>query len=169
MAFTDIEILKMQVAGALNASPATAAVEAVRQAYSRSYTFDKAAADAMASTATAETFTGRYVKHKSKLRGVVASPVSGGLTADNTNFATITVTMRDSAGANPVNVATLTTTITSSGNLTQGAGKALLGPAAAAFAEVVIPAGSTFTYTITKAGTGVVVPAMGFDLDLERV
>lgn len=126
--------------------------------------FDKASADAMASTTTSETYTGVYIPYDSKVT-VYFNPTSGSLTANDTNYATVTVSKRDSAAANKATIATLTTTTTSSGNLTQGAGKQLV----AASGSASVAAGSTITFEIAKTGTGVVVPAGRFTVVCEKI
>ena len=161
----DRRALKNEQAGALNTfssggSSVSDAVTTVGQAHTDQLTFSKAAADGMASTATAETYLGLYVPYDCTLTAAYFIPTSGGLTADNTNFATITISKRDSAAANKTTIATITTTITSSGNLTQGVAE----PSVVAAGGVSIAAGSTITFEIAKSGSGVVVPAGLFTL-----
>lgn len=165
MAYTDRELLKQQESGALGTLGATNPIDTVGQAHATTFTFSKASDDGMASTTTSETFTGIYIPYKCKIRNVYYVATTGGITADNTNFATVTVSKRDSAGANLTTVATLTTTITSSGNITQGAGKALVLTAA----NIVCTAGSTITFSIAKAASGVVVRAGSFTVEVEYV
>jgi len=112
--------------------------------------WQKAAADASAATATAETPVGR-VGAAVTLGTIYYVPLAA-LTADNSNYATITVSKRTGAGG-AVTVASVTTQITGSGNWT-------------AFVPVAIPisagslaAGDVLTVAITKTGSGVVVPA----------
>ncbi len=119
----------------------------------------------MASTTTSETYTGKMVPHKSRIKAVYYVATTGGVTADATNYATVTISKRDSAAANPLAVATLTTTIASSGNITQGAPKALV----LTDANIIVDALSTLTFTVAKAGTGVVLRAGEFVVELERV
>jgi hypothetical protein len=152
---TDRALLKQQQTAALGTTLAAASFATVDLLHADPLVFDKAAADALASTTTAETGTGIYVPAAARILSVTFVPTSGGVTADNTNFATVTVSTRDSAGATLATVATLTTTITSSGNLTQYAGKALVLTAA----NQLVSAGSTVTFSIAKSGTGVIVPA----------
>lgn len=130
-------------------------------------TWTKAADDAMASTATAETFTGLFVPFACKYRKLTYSPTSGALTNDNTNNAVMTFNTRDLNGANLAVLTTLTTSITALGaTIAQGQGVAAL-PAGTVAASVA--AGSTITYSIAKGGSGVVVRAGLFTLQLEPV
>lgn len=161
--YTDRQIIKKAQAGEAVALGCTDPIGEVANANSSQFVFAKGADDAMASTTTAETFTGIYFARACRLKSIVYSATTGGVTADNTNFATVTVSKRDSAGANLTTIATLTTTITSSGNLSQGVGKALVLTASA----VNITAGSTVTYSVAKAGSGVVLRAANFTVEVE--
>lgn len=160
---TDRAYLKQQHAAQLGTTPATDAKGTVDALHSDVFVFDKASADAMASTTTSETGTGIYIPAAATLLSVTFVPVSGGLTADASNYATVTVSTRDSAGGTLTTVATLTTTIASSGNLTQHAGKALV------LSTPAIAAGSTITFSIAKTGTGVVVPSGRFSVRVSYV
>lgn len=151
---TNTDIAKSLLIGDLGTPLGTGAAAEVSKQRTNPYFWDKSAADGMASTTTSETYTGIYLPYACKVTAYFVG-TSGGLTADNTNYATVTVSTRDSAGANKTALGTLTTTITSSGNLTQGAGKAFV----MASGAVSVAAGSTITFEIAKAGSGVVVPA----------
>lgn len=164
---TDRAIMKQQEAGQLNTAGVSSPITAVAQAHSYTLSFSKASDDAMASTTTSETYTGLYVVYACRVKSVTYSATTGGITADNTNYATVTVSKRDSAAANLTTVATLTTTATSSGNITQGAGKALVLSTTAGALDLAI--GATFTYSIAKAGSGVVVRAGTFTVELENM
>jgi hypothetical protein len=155
---TDREYIKMQDAGRLGTTGAVDPKGEADYVHADVLFFDKASADAMANTTTSETYTGVYFPRKVRLLSVTYVALATGITADNTNYATVTVSKRDSAAGNKATVATLTTTITSSGNVTTGAGKALVLTAA----NVVVDAGSSFTFEIAKAGSGVIVPAGRF-------
>jgi acyl-CoA synthetase (AMP-forming)/AMP-acid ligase II len=162
---TDIEIIKYRDAGRAQTYGASDPNAAVRQQNTYFVHFSKASDDAMASTTTSETYTGKIIPHKARIRSIYYVATTGGITADNTNYATVTVSKRDSAAANQLTVATLTTTITSSGNVTQGAPKALV----LTDANIIVDALSTLTFTIAKAASGVVVRAGEFVVELERV
>jgi hypothetical protein len=83
------------------------------------------------------------------------------LTADNTNFKTITVSRCSAVdGTVDATAASLTTEITGSGNWTAGVPVTLtLG------AGVSLTAGQMIGFAITKTGTGVVIPAGTFQID----
>lgn len=82
----------------------------------------------------------------------IATPIA--VTGDNTNNATVTVTRRDSAGINPLVVATLTTNV-ATGNFTAFLPKALT----LTVANVVVPPGGILTVLVSKGGTGVAIGA----------
>lgn len=126
---------------------------AAQQAYNmpRPIAYQKAAADAAAATATAE--QPFFAAPFALLVTAISVLPAAALVADNANNATITIRRRDVAGANPATVASITTNV-ASGNWTQHVAKALvLG------AGVRLAAGEILTFEVTKAGTGVVVPA----------
>lgn len=117
--------------------------------------FLKTAADGVAGDATAELAIG-YTPVAAIVRSVTIVP-TGALTANDTNYATLTVWKRDSAGANQTKVAEITTQITGgSGNWVAFAAEAMTLQAAA---NLALAAGSSLTFQIAKTGTGVVVPA----------
>lgn len=113
--------------------------------------WDKAAADGAAATATTEHSIMRASADMT-LVGVRYVP-DAALTADNTNYATITIKRRDAAGGNATTLASVTTQITGSGNWTQWVAINLPVVVSA------IAAGQIVTVSIAKAGSGVVVPA----------
>jgi hypothetical protein len=117
--------------------------------------WDKAAADGAAANATAEHMIFR-ARQACTVRSVHYLP-DAALTADNGNYATITVQKRAAGGGSPVTVASKTTQITGSGNWTQWVAVALALSTTAA--NIKLAAGETLTVAITKTGTGVVVPA----------
>ena len=161
---TDIEIIKYRDAGRAQTYGATDPNTAVRQQNTYFVTFAKAADDAMASTTTAETYTGKAIPHKARIRAIYYVATTGGITSDPTNNATITLKTRDSAAANPLTVATYTSD-TAGGSVTQGAPFTMTLTAA----NVIVSALSTLTLTIAKGGSGVVVRAGEFIVELERV
>lgn len=116
------------------------------------------AADGAAATATSETVA-CGTRNGGRLIGVRYVP-GAALTADNTNYATITVSKRDSAGGTKTTVASRTTQVTGSGSWTAFVPVELTLAAAAD----ILNAGGTLTFEIAKAGTGVVVPAGTFEL-----
>jgi hypothetical protein len=120
------------------------------------------AADAMASTTTAEASVGNGVEFDGRAFAVYFTPTGAGLTAHNTDYATITLSARTPAGGASVPFATLTTTLTSSGTLTQYVRKAFV-----LAAGVDVLEGSDVTVAIAKAGSGVVVPVGYFTILFE--
>lgn len=114
----------------------------------------KTAADGAAGDATAELSLG-YTPVAAIVRSVTIVP-TGALTANDTNFATLTVWKRDSAGANQTKVAEIATTTAGTGNWVAFAAEAMTLQAAA---NLALAAGSSLTFQIAKSGTGVVVPA----------
>lgn len=164
-AFTDRELLKQQQAGALGTTGAATPLTEIKYVHSNVFVFDKASADGMASTTTSETYTGIYLPRACKLIGVYFVPTSGNLTSNDTDYATVTVNKRVSGASTAI--ATLTTTTTSSGNLTQGAGTGFVNSTVAG--AISIAAGGSISFSIAKAGSGVVVPAGRFSVVVEWV
>jgi hypothetical protein len=120
-------------------------------------TWDKPAADGAAATATAEH---SFLRAASKLTVKAVRYVpDAALTADNTNFATITVRVRNSDGTNALTVAAVTTAITGSGNWAQWVAVNL------PLTNVSLTAGQILTVQIAKAGSGVVIPAGALVVD----
>lgn len=109
-----------------------------------------------ASTAQTETFMWRndtgvdmYV-----VSARFCTPVA--VTANDTNYATLTLAKRDSAGANSATVGSMTTQITGgSGNVTAFLPVALSLTAA----NRVVPSGSVLTIAVAKASAGVALAA----------
>lgn len=123
------------------------------------YMFNKAAADAMASTATAETELDECtVRHPGKVVAIRVTPVAA-LVADAANNAVITISRRSNAvpGA-PVTILAYTTNI-AGGNWTAHQVKDFVLPA-----PVDVLKDDVLTITIAKGGTGVVVPASRFEV-----
>lgn len=110
--------------------------------------------DGAANTATAETPIG-MVYAPAQVVAVYYVPLAA-LTANDTDYATITVSKRTSAGASKTTVATLVTTV-AGGSWTAFARKAFTLTATAA--DLIVASGSTLTFEIAKAGSGVAVPA----------
>lgn len=165
-AYTDVEIEKGRRIGQFQTMGMSSPETAAQQDFSYFLVIsDKSADDGMASTATSETYTGIVVPYASRVKNIWYVATTGGITADNANYATVTISKRDSAAANQLTVATLTTTITSSGNVTQGAPKALV----TTKANIDVSALSTFTFSIAKSGSGVIVRGGKFVIELERI
>lgn len=121
------------------------------------FEYDKDAADAAAGTATPRT-TAYYADTAVNLTTLRLIP-DAALTSNDTNFATIIVQQISATGAVIGTVATVNTKTAASGGTGDWAqGTAITLPLAAAFTS--LPAGSSLAFSITKTGTGVVVPTL---------
>lgn len=109
------------------------------------------AADAAAGTTTAETAIA-YFKTGQTVARLVIVP-TGAATANDTNYATITVAKRDGAGGAATTIATLVTTV-AGGSWTAFVPKSMGAITSGALAD-----GSVLTYTVAKAASGVQLPA----------
>lgn len=164
MTDTDRTLLKKQEGAALNglnpSTDALAAGGAVYDAHTFTLTFEKNADDALAATATAEIGTGIYLPVKAELVGCWAILLGATtLTGHATNYATILIDKNDSAGANNANVISFASDTPTTDNLAVKVPKDLMGYKASA-AVLACDAGTSFTYQITKAASGVIVPAL---------
>lgn len=112
------------------------------------------AGDALAADALAETIIPRPFAQHGLVTGVRFVPTDA-LTADNADNAVITVSKRDGAGGVAVTLATITTDV-ASGDWTAFTPKALT---LAAAANLVIRETDVITVTVTKGGSGVVLPS----------
>src|SRR3954470_10745486 len=128
--------------------------------------FDKLAADGAAATATADTliWTNPY-DFTVYIVGGRWTTTGAGITADNTNFATIALKSNDGVGGATATGLSITTAITDSGNFTANQSKAFTLVTAAGAA---IPAGGGLWLNIAKSGTGVVVPVSVFNIRFRR-
>lgn len=127
--------------------------------------YDKASADGMASTTTSDTLIWCN-PYEFSLRVVRAIIVSGStLTADDTDYATITVKTDDGANGTTATAATWTTTTTGTGDW--AADTAEVATITAANATLV--SGGCLHFNIAKAGSGVVVPASKVFVVLRKV
>lgn len=138
----------------------------VAQAYDLEVKFDKAAADGMASTATADTllWTNPY-DFTVYIVGGRMTTTGAGITANNTNFATVAFKSNDGAGGATATGLSITTAITDSGDFTANQSKAFTLVTSAGAA---VPAGGGIWLNIAKSGAGVVVPISFFVLRLRR-
>jgi len=139
------------------------ALEVVNEAIPPQLSHNKAA-DAAANTATAEEveFT---IPADCTIEAADIFP-TGAVTADANDNATLTLKGYDAAGANGVTLATLTTDV-AGGSWTALARKAMTLTATTANLDRV--AQSVVTLTITKANSGVQLPAMQLRLTLNRL
>lgn len=114
------------------------------------FTYNKAQ-DAAANTTTSETIMGRVAGAMPIGHTLYFSP-QGALTADDTNYATITISKRTAGGA-ATTVATAVTNVAGTGSWTAFSPVAVTLTAAVAADDVL-------TITVAKAGTGVQIPNM---------
>jgi len=124
------------------------------QLFDETETYFKAAADGAAATAT----TDQWIWSNNSggacvLIGALLWP-SAGVTADNTNFATLQIKVDNGIGGASAVAYSMTTAITDSGNLTALATKQFTTKGA----SQLIPACATVYFAITKSGAGVVIP-----------
>jgi len=127
------------------------ATAALAAAQTSELTYLKIAADAAASTATAETAFARLTA-AGTIVGAYYSP-SAALTASDTDYATLTLKIRDGEGGAAATVATLVT------NVAGGSWVAFTPKSLGTLTNAAGAANSVLTLTITKAGSGVAVPA----------
>ena len=109
----------------------------------------KTAADGSASTATSEVPLG-MARRASKVIAAYFIPAST-LTADDTNYATLTISKRAAGGGSKTSVSTTTT---GSGNFVAWVPV----PLTVVAADASVTALSQLSFEISKPGTGVVVP-----------
>lgn len=125
----------------------------------------KAAADGADDTATAETAAASlYFRTPFRVLGARFVP-DAAAAADDTNNATININRRDGIGGAAAVAASLTTNV-ATGGLVQYQPKAFTVSAVAGAAQG--PANGILTFSITKGGTGVVVPAGTLFVDIEE-
>lgn len=113
------------------------------------------AVDATAGTATSEIAVG-VAPNKSKLVKAYYLPGSA-LTADDADYATITVSRYTAAGGSKTTIATITTETTGGGGT--GNWTAKVPVTITLSADTDIAAGALVTYEVAKAGSGVALPA----------
>lgn len=120
--------------------------------------FTKAAADGAAATTTASTkfYTNPY-PFPVRVRRVSLNIDATGITADNANYATIILSKDDGADSAPAAVCSMNTQITGTGNIATDISKVATDPGMYA-ADRVLAVGANLFFSITKTGSGVVVP-----------
>lgn len=127
--------------------------------------FDKAAADGAAGTATTDTIVWMNpFSYPVYLVSAEAVGVGAGITSDPTNFATLTFRTRDGVGGTSAAALTLATD-TAGGSWTANQRKAIT---ALTRANAAVPVGGQITFSIAKAGTGVVVPVSKYIIKAYR-
>jgi hypothetical protein len=122
-------------------------------------TFDKAAADGMASTTTTDTIV--WINPYTVpvyLQSAYGVGVGAGITADASNNATITFRTRDGVGGASAAALTIVTDV-AGGTWTSNQSKAIT---TQTIANLAVPVGGQITFSIAKGGTGVVVPISKF-------
>lgn len=165
MAYTDRQILKQSLVGLAASLPMADVIKGVAFLSSDMFEYIKAADDGAAATATAETDLNVFLIRPGIVKSITYVPVSGSVVADPANNAVITVSKRDTNGANLTTVGTLTTNLAGLGAATlvqRGNAACVLTPA-----NVRCAAGSTLTFSIAKGGTGVVVRQGFFIVEVE--
>ncbi|HKY41377.1 MAG TPA: hypothetical protein VJN18_35835 [Polyangiaceae bacterium] len=134
-------------------------LDTIDEALAIEITFDKAAADGMASTATTDTLVWvnpyAYPVYLYSAYGVATG---AGITADASNNATITFRTRDGVGGASAAALSITTDV-AGGTWTQNVSKAITTQTKA---NLAVPVGGQITFSIAKGGTGVVVPISKF-------
>lgn len=161
--YTDRELLKnRQIGTAADYNMAADPAITVGALHTDYFVISKAA-DAMASTTTAETVTPpapcpvKCIVKAVKLYGLAA------VAADNTDYITATISYRDSTGGNAVTVAVYDSRAANAGALTAFAEKACT----LTVANLVCAASGIFTLTVAKGGSGKVLPACTFTIFAE--
>lgn len=138
-------------------------------------TFTKAADDAMASTTTAEAgfgvlnplnafwfSVGATSRPMRSLGARLCKTTATGVTADAANYGTVNIFSRDTAGGTQTIACAQPTQPTANNGTGNWAAATLAAVALAAQAAAtgaVMNAGGTLTWSITKTGTGVIIPA----------
>lgn len=139
---------------------------AARRLIRRTIVLEKAAADGGAGTATTSDAAPAFVAPTDgRLLGAKFVPHAA-LTADPTNNATLSVDKRDGAGGAATQMATGTTTAGGTGSFVAAVPVALTPSAVAA--TVRWAKNQLVSFAISKAGTGVIVPAGSWVIDIEE-
>ncbi len=127
--------------------------------------YDKAAADGMASTATTDALVWMNpFSFPVYLVAAEAVATGAGITASDTDFATLTFRTRDGVGGASAAALTIITNL-AGGNWTQNQRKAIT---SLTKANAAVPVGGQVTFSIAKTGSGVVVPVSKFVLKAYR-
>lgn len=129
--------------------------------------YRKTAADGMASSTTANTQIGFMNPYDFSIQLVSAwvIPVGGTLTADNANYATVSLLFDDGAAGTPATAASWATQITGTGNWAVGVRKA----GTITTANKVLVAGGVVWFAIAKTGSGVVVPTSDYYMRFRKL
>lgn len=131
--------------------------------------YSKLAADGAAATATTDQFLFNNQTGGSLLVvGGSMTTIGAGITADNTNYASIALKKDDGIGGASVVALSINTQITDSGNFTSLVSKAFTTKSATP-ANLVIAPGANVYFAITKPGSGVVVPISGYTFRFRKI
>lgn len=150
--------------GAINDPSTTDVADYIRRISSKFLMLVKPAADALASTTTAHGATGGAWNVGTKLIKAIKLIPHGALTADDTDYATLTIGYNDGAGGAVTTIATITTKITGgSGDWTAGTAISLT------LTTTAIADGKLLSYAIAKAASGVAVPPFTISVETEEV
>jgi len=128
--------------------------------------YAKTAADAMASTTTADTpilWSNPFAFPVYVIGGYMTT-TGAGITGDATNNATVTIKTNDGAGGATAIALSITTDVTT-GNFTANVSKAFT---SVTIANTAVPTGGRLWINIAKGGTGVVVPVSDFMIKLYK-
>lgn len=169
MSLTDLQAAMISLQGYFEAvcSGQPGALDVAQSMLENDLEYVKIANDGAAATATAEFVMGT-VARRAQLVSVAFVPNDAtGLTASDTNYASLIVQSRDGLGGAAKVLATVKTQTSptgGTGNWTQWNSIAVPAAAVQPFdpTNFVIPAGGLLTFQITKTGTGVVVPVGTF-------
>lgn len=128
--------------------------------------YAKTAADGTAATTTSDTpilWTNPFAFPVYVVGGYMTT-TGAGITADNTNNATITIKTNDGAGGATAIAMSITTNV-ATGNFTANVSKAFT---SVTLANTAVPTGGRLWINIAKGGTGVVVPVSDFVIKLYK-
>lgn len=162
---TDREIIKYRQAGQAQTFGCSDPTGETAKIHTRYFEIKKTAADAMASSATAETATPvAPCPEKCRVKKVVIRS-NAILAADNTDYVTATVKYRDSTGGNAVTVAVYDSRAANNGALVAYAPTTLT----LTDANIICAADGCFTLTVAKGGSGKVLDISTFTIHAESV
>lgn len=139
-------------------------LDTIDEALAVHYQYSKTAADAMASTTTADTviwtnpFTVPVYVAAAKMTGIGA-----GIATDETDYVTITLKTNDGAGGSTAIALTYASNAAGGGALTSNQSKAF---PTLTRANITIPVGGQLWLNIAKAGAGKIVPVSNISVKL---
>ncbi len=156
---SDLYDIQAKIAGTLGLDEGGETAVANLFAFSERVTH-ASAENAATNVANTKVFVNPYA-YPLRVMAANYNPTGAGLTADNTNNATINILTDDGAGGTPVAALTAVTTLNTSvtgatGNWAQNVSENFAVSNAAAQA---VPVGGVVWFNVVKAGTGVDIPA----------